>query len=431
MKYWKSSIVLLSILLVLSTLHAATLEHLRITTGNDWVSLGVGNSKDDGLSYSIHLIAQWDTLLELRLDVVGLTDQAHTDRRYDIAQLMVRRAHHLYEAGPWSIDVTPFAGLLLSGNLGFQGAQNLLHTIVNRQKVFLEYELNYPLLHPTVGLEPQLRFDSDSHALSLSTTMIHTPRWENSVDLLLQWGYQSTFTAGVGYEAVWGATPFQSQELLQVTYRGLYLSSTYNGSLFGVTYRTYLTSGFSYGTFGVNVLSLSRPKTYRSRDLTVSSGLFYDLNGFHTYLSSLTIRGVTIETRYSNGVIEPGEAYRRHRRNIAMWSVGYRWEFGSDTAIVHPSIGLYGGVKRFNLTKNYSEVLIDTYRAAVGIETSLALGRREAWIIENTSYSLRFALGLQYVLGPPVPSVHPKYDKFSSPWMLLLGIVLDIDHDLT
>lgn len=130
---------------------------------------------------------------------------------------------------------------------------------------------------------------------------------------------------------------------------------------------------------------------------------------------------------YSNGPTEKGATYRR---NIGAWSIGWQWEPVRSSALLRPSLSLFAGLKRYNLIKDYTTPVIEAVLPAIGIEAGVGLGKKDAWIVGNSACHLRLGFALHYTFGSEsLVASYPQWDRIARPITLLLGLVLQIDHD--
>ena len=416
------AVIMLSIALPL------TATNLVIGTGNDWVTMGFGNNEDDGHSFSVYGAARFDNGLMLSIDLDGYTDQQTIHKRYSTLSLALS---YPFSFQPWphvALSLSPTVGVHLAGNLGLEGLQNLLHRILGRDAVVLPEAYEELKVMALMGADAHAVVSLGFHRLGVGVTASSIPLWKSRIDLSLFWQLKELFTFGVGYRAPFVHDDHPVHGLDQGQDNGFYLFSIYQTPLLHTAWAIWPGTGFSWGSFGIDVLSFGQPKRFAHADLSTVSGIYYDPEGYQSRVSALLYRGFLLQVHYSNGPTAQGSIYRR---NIGMWSLGWQWEPFDDQALLRPSLSLLAGLKRYNLTMNLSQVLIDEVRPAIGIEAGLGLGRKNGWIVGNSAYHFRLGVALHYTFAvSSLTAPDPQWDRIARPWTLIFGLALQIDHDL-
>ncbi len=293
---------------------------LVIGTGNDWITMGFGNNTDDGHSFSVSAHAAFDTGLSLLFDLDGYTDQRETAMRYSTLSLSLSYPFSFHPHPNLALTLSPLGGVHLSGDLGLQALQNLLHRILGRDEVFLTEAYDGVRAMVTLGANAQVSLTMGSHRLGARVAATTVPEWESRLDLSLLYQVEEMLTVGVGYLA-----------------------------------------RFDHDHHPVRTLSVAhftQPKRFATSDLSTVSGIYYDRNGYQMRVSGLLYRGFLLQVHYSNGPTEKGAALRR---NIGAWSVGWQWEPFSASAFLRPSISLFAGLKRYNLIHGSSATAPTTF----------------------------------------------------------------------
>lgn len=419
--------VVLITLLVLSSLWARGLTSLALSTGNDAISLGLGNNQDDGKSFSVRTQTWWDESIGIGAEVTSHTDQKVSKHRYDTLDLFaIYRLSIPFESG-WSVTLAPSLGTTLIGSFGLEDAQTLLHSFKKKKPVILPVSTSELAIHPGFGLTASLhrRLGLSDYALSVVTD--HRLGWESEIDLALYYEGGKTVSLSGGFHYTKGWSGFPTQYMQEERYNGFYLSSTYDGSLLFTAYRYYLHSGFSYGYIGFDPLAFSRPKTFRSSDLTTIHGLFYESDFNPLRLTAIGKGPLFFEIFYSSGPIADD-----YRHNIARYSLNYQQAIAANSRYLRPIIELGAGFKRYNVVKAFDTTVVEEIRPAVTIGIGVDLGPKDMWLIANTAYGVRLGLYLTHILGvDTLPATIEAYSRHTKATVLLFGISLVIDHDLS
>lgn len=402
---------------------------LVIGTGNDWITMGFGNNTDDGHSFSVSAHAAFDTGLSLLFDLDGYTDQRETAMRYSTLSLSLSYPFSFHPHPNLALTLSPLGGVHLSGDLGLQALQNLLHRILGRDEVFLTEAYDGVRAMVTLGANAQVSLTMGSHRLGARVAATTVPEWESRLDLSLLYQVEEMLTVGVGYLARFDHDHHPVRTLSVAQSQGLYLFSSYHSPLLNTAWAIWPETGFSWGSFGIDVLAFTQPKRFATSDLSTVSGIYYDRNGYQMRVSGLLYRGFLLQVHYSNGPTEKGAALRR---NIGAWSVGWQWEPFSASAFLRPSISLFAGLKRYNLIKDYTTPVIEAILPAIGIEAGVGLGKKDAWIVGDSAYHFRLAVALHYTFeSGSLVACDPQWERIARPLTLLFGLVLQIDHDLS
>ncbi len=87
--------------------------------------MGLGYNHDDGLSYGSSLEAVFSSSFTLSLVTGGYTDRLDTMQRYDVTALVAS-----YQLQHQLFTFIPRLGLVASGNLAFDEAQNFFYIVL-------------------------------------------------------------------------------------------------------------------------------------------------------------------------------------------------------------------------------------------------------------------------------------------------------------
>lgn len=417
-----------SLAVVLACAHALGAASLTVGTGNDWITMGFGNNEDDGHSFSVFGAFEADNGLAAHLILDGFTDQRDTATRYSTLAFTLSYpiTHRLRPQ--LSLTVQPAIGTLLAGALGLEALQNLLHRILGRDEVYASEAYEGLLAMPVFSARALLSAQSGHQHIEAAITLQAIPAWQRSMDLSLLWSFDRLITVGLGIvcESSSDDTAVRMRERAQKT--GPYLLTRYDSSLLHTSWTIWGQTGFSWGTFGFDPLAFGQTPRFEHSDLSIIGGIYYDLLGYQSRVSGLVYKHLLVQVHYSNGPVAPQSTFRR---NIGLWSVGWRWEPRGATSLLSPSLSLLAGAKRYNVLQHIDQGLVDEVHPTIGMEVGLTLGSSHPLIVGPDAYRLAMSVAVHYTLGSvSVPSIHPRWEEIARPLSLLFGLVLYIDHDL-
>lgn len=420
-------LLLLIALLSTASLGAAALERLLLSTGNDAISLGLGNNQDDGKSFSVRTEALLHPGWHVAIELTSHTDQRKSKHRYDTMDTAVAYPFHLTLSPSWSLTLTPDLAFMLIGPFGLEQMQTLLHSFKQKKPVILPISTDALAVHPGGGLDLELSYRRRLSRYSIIFATDHRHRWESEIEGAVGFHYGDALTATVGYHFTKGWSGFPTQYMQEDRYNGLFITADYDANLLFTSYRYYPKSGFSFGYIGFDVLAFGKPRTYRKSDLTITHGLFYEVDGNPLRLTALAMGPAVISLRYMSGPIDG-----THRFNIGEYSLSYRWHLFKQHRYLHPSFQVGAGVKRFNLVEYFDETVLEAACPIITAAFGVGLGANPLWIVANTAYSVEVGASLTYVFATDrLATSVARFDHHTKAWVLLLGITLVIDHDLS
>lgn len=408
-------------------LHAASLS---LGTGNDWYTMGLGYNQDDGLSFGADVALVLDSGLSVQIEAQAFTDRIVSQRRFDVMTTSVSYPF-FFQSKTLDTIVTPSLGVTLTGNLGFQDIQNSYHDLIGRDALLLAYDDCTQDMHPYLSIDTMTGRSFDFFFIGFGLNLGYIPSWEKSMSVTMNLAYHDILTMQLGYEEKWGKNLYPTQKTQEERYEGFKLGYTYDGGLLQTFYTTYLNSGYSYGVFAFDVLSLLRPKTFSQADFTFSTGFLYDTLGQQSRLFAFSFGKVSFETRHKNGPMFNRMEEQDDRINTGSWTIGYQMGPESKVSLMQPYAKLLAGLQRFNLQQNFTTTLSEELRPVAGLEIGLRIGRQGQWIIGSQSYRLRLATSVHYVLfHNTIPKI-PDFEEHTGPLLFRFGLVIDVEHDLT
>ena len=411
--------------------HAFSLASLSIGTGNDWYTMGLGYNQDDGFSFGSSLEAIFDNNLSFQTFIRSYTDRIQSNRRYDEIQIGASYPFLFTPTPTLGIGMAGSAGVVLSGNLGLQTIQNRFHALIGRDSVTLAYYENQYRVHPYLALKTQAGYLSSNTLAGIELGTSYAYQWELLLEANAFVSYGGFLTLRLGYTEKYVEGFLPSQSVQEQRYEGLRLAYVYDGGLLESSFFSFLESGASYGSFSVDVLAFKLPKTYKQTDFTFSSGILYNHEGHQNRLVAFSFKSFSFEVKHTNGPMLNRWEDQNDRMNLGSWQLGYRWEFESLSAFFTPFVKVSAGLHRFNLQQNYTTTLVEEIRPSIGMEVGLKIGNARWWVVGNTSYHPRLAVALYYVFHADSITTVEYFKPHTGPWIVMAGIVLDIDHDLT
>ena len=391
--------------------------------------MGLGYNHDDGRSYGLHVDSEFESGFLLQLDAEGYTDRIASQKRYDLITIMGSYPFSITHEQSY-LSFTGSLGLILSGNLGFAWVQNSYHDFIRRDPVTISYYNDETRIHPAASLHAEAGVVRKDHRFGLYFDYGIAGGWEQKTTGGL------TFTTSVvslqaGYLKRWISYCYPCQETQADRYSGLILGYTHNGGLLSSFYTSYLDSGFSYGGFSFDILSLQRPKHFSHADITVSTGFLYDLIGQQNRLFAFSFGQMSFEIKHKNGPMFNHMEDQNDRLNIGFWMIGYSYDIGRlDFGI--PYVKLQGGIGRYNLQKDFTQTIVETMLPTVALEVGLRHLFNASLFVDRQHYTIRFVTVLHYLpFRPTIPSGYEDFSKHSDHLTLQLGVVFDIAHDLS
>ncbi len=416
-------IILILILLTMSVLSAVTLTELNVGLGNDWITLGLGDNWDDGLSYGGHLKARFENNLLITLNLEGYTDKFKSQSRYDVAKLNASYPFTFSFTSSY-LRLTPAGGILLSGNLAFQEAQNLLHRFLQKDEVHLTYPSGGPMAHVSVGGEAAGGYRLNKFAVEGALSFEYEVGWEFDWTAAARLRLDRESYLTLGWRWAYSASRYESQDLQTHRYRGIELTLYHDGAVLSTFFATYPLTGYSYGGWYINPLAFGEHPTFISPDYAYGMGIFLGLTGQRNRSIEVIYKNLSIELRYKNGPIE--DAWYQ----VSSYVVGWRYDLYEGSWAL-PYLKALAGLEQFALKHESRAVLDHSFYPTIAVEAGSYFGRRKQWVLGNLNYRPRLAASLHYIIGnEPRPTLPVVYQHQIPTLIFQIGIALEIEHDL-
>ncbi len=426
----KQRVLFILILLVcLGSLSAIEVTHLHMGTGNDWYTMGLGDNLDDGLSFGAHLMVALEDKVFFKVDALGFTDRIGTSYRYD--QININLYSPLvFGWRSLSYTITPLVGLSLAGDFGFEEIQNSVHQALNRPTLALPYDNTEPNAHLNLGSTIQGMFAFGWIQVGLEASYLHTFGRENSAQTLAVIKLGSSLSLKGGYSFMEDFVGGRAHHSMMDRLNGPTFSYYFDGGLVTTSWIFHKNSGSSYGVFGIDVMQLFQPASYDHTDFTYSLGVLYDKLGHANRFFSLAFGPVIMQTRHKSGPMRNDLKNSNKRMTVASWMVGYQKEWEA-TNLIYPYLKGLWGFQRFNLQQtDISNTLVEEMKGTIALETGIRFGRDGQWVAKNNSYRPRVSASIQYVFDTKeLKKKDSVFAEHVGPWILLVGVGLDIGHD--
>lgn len=410
-------------------LFAFSPDSLIASTGNDWYTLGLGNNLDDGLSFGGQVQVTEKTL-QLNVALWAITDKIENQSRYD--QLTADVSYGLASSyRGFLFSARPKLGCIAAGNFGLGTMQNVFHTWIGRDRLFLAYETPSLLVYPTFGSEFAVSGQLGNFETGVKGDYDRAIGWETSLSATFFVSLGSVLTVEAGYLSVTNQfTDWETHNKLSEGYTGPILAYRFDGGLFQTDWIFHEAGETSYGTLGIDVMQFFVPKTYKETDFTFGSGFLYDTFGQQNRLFSLSTHDFVFEIKHKNGPMFNALDQQDKRITIASYMAGYRKEF-IDTGFIRPYWTLLAGIQRYNLNENYRDTKLEALRPTLGLESGLLIAPAGTWVTGSDSYRLNLAVSLQYVFKTEaIQAMDADFAPHAENWIVMAGFVLEINHDL-
>lgn len=418
-------LVMILLLFGLAGVKAAALEEVSLGTGNDWITLGLGDNRDDGLSFGLHATVKTEKQLLISLALKGYTDKFVHQERYDLAKVKITYPF-LFDLDRSYVRLSATCGVLVVGNLGFQNAQNFFHRILKKDELALAYPPSHTSVHLHLGGEAAYGIRLGPTLLEGAVDIGYDPGWEVHWEaaLRLRMKKGASFLSA-SWRTAYPSDRYASQNLQANRYEGLKLTFLHDGGLLQTFFSTYPGSGYSYGGWMVNLLAFAKKPTFQTAHIAYGMGIFLDPTGLRNRSNELIYKNMSLEVRYKNGPIEDSWF------QVASYLLGWRFDLHEGTRAA-PYLKVLAGLERFSLKHETRTTLDERLHPTIAFEAGSYFGRPNQWVIGNLDYRIRLAGSIHYVAGDVNrPALPRAYQRQTPSWIFQIGIGLEIRHDLT
>ena len=414
----------LFILMPYSVVHATDASTVTALIYNDSVTLGLSDNPDDLRSFGMESMYRHRSGWEFSTSIFALTYRDRSEDedesgRYDELFLQGGKLFHFHfsDKDPhMRVDLTPFFGLSLMGNLGLEDVQNLVHRIFSIESVHLEYDISELAVLPYAGAKASFVYTEPAPWFSVSDMVFHA-----YAEVYHSFLFTSRVSAGV---AIGQATPAVSEIMIGLGYTWAHaydgggithervtmsetgLTGSLNGNfgVFAFSYTWYLDRLQGYGGLGFS-LGLDSDVSWTRSDILLSLGMTLPRGILATTLRYRLIKdfGITVTNMYKMAPYDDGG---RTREILSQWVIGGDYEIRQlELGWMRPFAGLGMGVRRFLIMKDADESTIDSNGrvrdfSAVRVVADATVGLRffpEGQItFQGVAYGVELSGGLQY-----------------------------------
>lgn len=400
----KRSLVTLLIILAISfSLYSSDLESIYVGIGNDKKTYGISRNDDDQLSFSEHVEIESNDWL-LNINYYGITNKGwrttwsvdgrnqdsttlgdYYSSRIDRLDIFFGLKLYPVKADGYELLVVPSFGGTLSGNLGQETIQNIIHKASGFYSVILPYD--YPFaIHQYLGLTVKNNFlfnnlfEDSTLLLSLNgrAEIAQGLGAEESVNLALGLRRKESKREYLSLALGWSLKQsLGASSALELYYRftnGPYLSINFDSGILRMRYYAMLNTTYGYGLIYVNALDLFKSPTWRETDLTLSYGIsssfrkqFYELELEGLRLGDFTFffknRFVTGPRSLSKNPNSELAQTRRERYQMGFYLLGARYGYSLSFTKdwIEPYIKASLGLAEWNYTYLFNSINSEEY----------------------------------------------------------------------
>lgn len=309
---------------------------LSMGIGNDTFAIGgLSYNFDDQLSFSEHFSLSAPAY-EIKVNMLAFTNRGWREGwdihdyslvsndggagdpiqgRYDVTEIVLAIPLNLTFSNHLLLFLTAEGGISIVGNQHYEILQNTLHTIKGISRVFVDYDSNDNVIHPTlnstVGVGYKIKqLEKTSFFGAIKNENRKTFGFEYSDTLGFLFGLtddeKDILTASIGYTWAKTESPWLTQKLYREYAHGPIVGLKINTGTVILNYYTYLESRFGFGTICVDVLSFLDSRSWKENNIYVDVGNVSMMNTTFYFIGlefpiENTNLLVTTETRYISG----------------------------------------------------------------------------------------------------------------------------------
>ena len=377
---------------------------LDMMIGNDNMTFGLGRNLDDGKSFGAEIDLTFDNHY-VSASLSGITVRGYTTEeglvqgRYDSFNIGYGYRFN-WKFGHEELELQPFAGFDLLGNLGMEWVQNLVHKVIGKQKVSLPYDYDTPIFLPILAVEAGWIHDfSNGFSLGIYDELSYRIHFglHNDVGLLFRFGERFDLSFGYAYEQ--DLTEGDSCYGVQAArYSGFMMKSSVHAGIFTLEYLVNFSEGISFGLMGFNPLAFMDMESFNDTGRSLAVGGEYGWRGYMHRLT-LTDHNWQFRSKYIGGELEVGSD---RRVGNASFAIGYSflWELGHFSPFVSPWAGMSQYLYfRQDRVLNQLEMLVEHYMPTIGCDVGVRMLEKGTVCVGGSSFSVDAGVSLGWNIG--------------------------------
>ena len=415
----------LIVLMLFLTVHSLPAEHrpssISAMLFNDSVTLGLSDNPDDLRSYGMQVLFHHETGWEFYTSIFGLTfrDRVSLEGKlYDEFTFHGRRLFHFHlgDGDPdMMVDLAPYAGMTMAGNLGLDRAQNFVHEVLDITPVDLPYENGSLKVSPLFGTMAAFVYKENAPWFSVSDLVFraeldfsHTLTYSSTVRTLVSVGQQtpaiSDIMVGLGYSWAHVYDDWFTHEVVTMSETGLIGLVRWHFGMISFTYQWYLERLQGYGGLGFDI-GLGESFPWKRNDIVLSMGMAIPDRMATTSLRYKVVDdfGLSITNMFKMVPLSEDE---RTREIVSVWTVGGDYGFSSlDVGLMRPFVSSSLGLKRLLVMEDDSDSVIDSngrvrsfsaIKFFADIQAGMRFFNNGRLQYQGVAYGLEISAGLQF-----------------------------------
>ena len=405
----KQVLLICWVLLLTLSPAAAGPSSVSMNIYNDMFTFGFGSNPDDLRSYGAALKMTFPSGGSLELSTIGLTNRYEEANkgRIDEIRLVGRYPLHIAEGKHTRLILTPYAGVVLSGPLGYQGVQNIIHQVLDIEQVDIPYDNDGRItVHPMAGaaLSGTLRIMRSDHADFVTRAVLRghsAPGWEHEIGGDLKVGFiedrQLSLLGGISYQYRHSSSSSITHQRVSQSDTGWNILLETKAGIIKTLARWNLDNLHGTGSIGIT-LGEGEDLVGDDQDFRITHSFLIPIIGHNISLRrALTpYLGVTGSLSYYSRSVDGHD----QRENFASWLTGVDAELQLQSIPCTLFMALEGGVRHilildYQKGTSQAEKLLDEHRATAELTGGLRLFQQGEILYQGVSYGLELSGGVQ------------------------------------
>jgi len=389
---------------------------LSIKILNDNLTLGLSENRDDLRSYGISFQYNQNQKWFLNLEASGITKRIEPTGRYD--EIVFNGGYNFdffFTKGklPLTIRLTPSAGFLVAGNLGFQDVQNKVHDTFNLGDLILHYETEITKFYPQIAFKNSYNtfvrapFSGESFLMAEGEVDVtYTINYQTKINTSFALGqrtvHKSEILIGMGYEWTFSETGWPSHESTVESESGLTTFVKAHFGFLALSYKWYLETLQGYGGLGFDI-GLSQHSEWTHNDIIFSMGIIMPHNMLTSFLRYNIKHNIGFYMSNAFKMV-PLESSSWARENYSVWQMGADWEIEQlEYKVLRPFVSMGLGLDHFLVAKdganNQRMSVIDDVRFVINPALGIRLFSKGELSYDGVAYGFEFSGGVRGAFG--------------------------------